>query len=239
MRSTTSGDSTGHMARLLLADDDRSVLVMLSSWLKLEDQHTVDTASNGEEALSFLEAYSYDIVILDWEMPKIAGVEVCRRFKEKNPGVPVLMLTGKDTVQDKVQGLNAGADDYLTKPFQAEELSARVRALLRRGNKQETAALVSGAVSLEPLAKRVTIKGAELRLSPTEFALLEFFLTNPDQSFSPEALLSRIWAGADDATIASVRVTVNRLRTKLEGALGNAPLTTVRGSGYSWDSSLS
>lgn len=227
------------MARLLLADDDRSVLVMLSSWLKLEDQHTVDTASNGEEALSFLEAYSYDIVILDWEMPKIAGVEVCRRFKEKNPGVPVLMLTGKDTVQDKVQGLNAGADDYLTKPFQAEELSARVRALLRRGNKQETAALVSGAVSLEPLAKRVTIKGAELRLSPTEFALLEFFLTNPDQSFSPEALLSRIWAGADDATIASVRVTVNRLRTKLEGALGNAPLTTVRGSGYSWDSSLS
>lgn len=223
------------MARVLLADDDRSVLVMVSSWLRLEDQHTVDTASDGQEALDFLLTYGYDAVVLDWEMPKLAGVEVCRRFKQEHPETPVLMLTGKDTTDDKITGLDAGADDYITKPFSAEELSARLRALLRRRAAPAAEKVVSGSVSLEPASRSAFASGKPLQLSPIEFNLLEFLLKHPGDCFSPEALLSRVWADAEEATVASVRVTVNRLRTKLEEALGTCPLTTVRGSGYRWD----
>lgn len=224
------------MARVLLADDSKEVLVMLSSWLRLEDQHTVDTASDGQQALDFVLTYGYDVIVLDWEMPKMQGIEVCRRAKQKSPSTPVLMLTGRDTVDDRVQGLDAGADDYLTKPFSAEELSARVRALLRRKAAPVAETLVSGALSLTPSARGVTANGQAINLSPTEFDLLEFFIRNSGSSFSPEVLLSRVWADADDATIATVRTTINRLRGKLEAALGTCPLVTERGLGYRWES---
>jgi DNA-binding response OmpR family regulator len=225
------------MARVLLADDDRSVQVMLSSWLRLEDQHTVDTAADGEEALGYLTAYKYDVVVLDWEMPKMTGVEVCRRFKEKHPMTPVLMLTGKDTSSDKIQGLDAGADDYITKPFSAEELSARLRALMRRRPAPVSDLLISGKLSLDCTGRSATAEGKSIHLSPIEFNLLEFFLRHPREEFLPEALLSRVWGDAEDATVASVRTTINRLRGKVEEALGTCPLSTRRGSGYYWESS--
>ena len=223
------------MARLLLADDDNEVLVMLSSWLRLTDQHTVDTASDGEQALDFILTYTYDLIVLDWEMPKLQGIEICRRFKQKCPDTPVLMLTGRSAIADTIQGLDAGADDYITKPFSASELSARVRALLRRFAPPESEKLISNGLTLEPSSRSVTANGLPLDLSPTEFELLEFFLRNSGSTFPVEALISRVWNDSDKSSVAAVRTTINRLRIKLEKALGVCPIQTERGSGYRWD----
>ncbi len=207
---------------------------MLSSWLRLEDQHTVDTVSNGEQALEYLDVYSYDVVVLDWEMPKVTGVEVCQRFKSRHPETPVIMLTGKSTSSDKIQGLDAGADDYITKPFSGEELSARLRALLRRRPGSAGNSLKSGPLSMDMAAHTVSANGTQIQLSPVEFSLLEFFIRHPEENFSPEALIAEVWTDADNASVAAVRTTVNRLRGKLEESLGFCPLLTVRGSGYQW-----
>lgn len=227
------------MARILLADDNREVLVMLSSWLNVADQHTVDTAADGKAALDFALSYKYEVFVLDWEMPEMSGVEVCRIIKQKHPDVPILMLTGRGEVRDRIEGLDAGADDYLTKPFSAEELSARIRALLRRSAAAaaETAQedLVSGSVTLIPASRNAYKSGTKLQLTPTEFNLLEFFMRHPGQSFSPEALLAQVWGNADDATIASVRTTINRLRGKLDESGKDCPIATERGAGYRWE----
>lgn len=225
------------MARILLADDNREVLVMLSSWLRLEDGHTVDTAADGAQALDFASTYIYEAIVLDWEMPRLSGVELCGLIKEKHPDIPVLMLTGKDTVADRIKGLDSGADDYLTKPFSAEELSARIRALLRRSAQKKTSEkLLTGTLELEPLSHKATLAGKVLSLSPIEFQLLDFFARNPGQTFSPEALLERVWTDSADGTVAAVRTTINRLRGKLQDACGQSCLETERGLGYKFRS---
>ena len=222
------------MAGVLLADDSKEVLVMLSSWLKYEDKLTVDTAPNGAAALDFLKTYSYDVVVLDWEMPGVEGVEVCRQFRQLNNQTPVIMLTGRNTTEDKIFGLDAGADDYLTKPFSAEELSARIRALLRRQVAAPIQKLECSGIVLEPDSHAVTANGMPLALSPTEFNLLAFFIQHKSEIFSPEALVARVWGDSDEASVAGVRTTIKRFRRKLEAALGECPLETVRGSGYLW-----
>lgn len=228
------------MARILLADDNREVLVMLSSWLSVADQHTVDTAADGKTALEFALSYPYEVFVLDWEMPELSGVEICKVVKQKWPNIPVLILTGRTEVHDRVEGLDAGADDYLTKPFSAEELSARVRALLRRSTGEASeiaqADLVSGTVTLVPAARNAFKSGNKLQLTPMEFNLLEFFMRHPGETYTPEALLAQVWNNADDATIASVRTTINRLRGKLDESGKDCPIATERGSGYRWKS---
>ncbi len=224
------------MAKVLLADDDYELVVMLSAWLRHENNHVVETARDGQEALDFLLTYFYDVVVLDWEMPKISGVDVCRQLREKRPYVPVLMLTGRRTLDDKVEGLDAGADDYLTKPFSPQELSARVRSLLRRPAEDPESALVSGTVSLDTAGRTATANGKALNLAPREFDLLEFFIRHPQTLFTTDALLARVWSDSEEVSAAAVRMSINRVRTKIEGAQDSCPLKTVRGEGYKWES---
>ncbi len=223
------------MAKVLLADDDYSLLVMLSAWLKHEDHHVVETARDGEQALELLLAYPFDCVVMDWEMPKIDGIEVCRRVREKNKKIPILLLSGRDAIEDRIAGLDAGADDYLTKPFAAGELSARIRTLLRRANQLEVDAVKSDSIEIEKAGHSATFDGKELNLAPREYDLLEFLMRHPGEIFSPEALMARVWPDSDEATVAAVRVAVGRVRSKLTDASGKCPLVTIRGSGYRWD----
>jgi two-component system phosphate regulon response regulator PhoB len=228
-------DRLAIMAKVLLADDDYSLLVMLSAWLKHEDHHVVETARDGEQALELLLAYPFDCVVMDWEMPKIDGIEVCRRVREKNKKIPILLLSGRDAIEDRIAGLDAGADDYLTKPFAAGELSARIRTLLRRANQLEVEAIKSDSIEIEKAGHSATFDGKELNLAPREYDLLEFLMRHPGEIFSPEALMARVWPDSEEATVAAVRVAVGRVRSKLTDASGKCPLTTVRGSGYRWD----
>lgn len=222
------------MARVLLADDNKEVLVMLSSWLKFEDNLTVDTAADGRAALEFLRSFAYDVIVLDWEMPEMSGVDVCKEFRRGNHTTPVIMLTGRDSTQDKITGLDSGADDYMTKPFSAEELSARIRALLRRQAAPPAKEMQSAGVEIKPESHSASFNGQALNLSPTEFNLLAFFMENSNQIFAPEALVARVWGQADDASVAGVRTAVKRLRKKLEAQGSGCPLDTIRGSGYIW-----
>lgn len=223
------------MAKVLLADDDSALLVMLSAWLGHESNHVVETASDGQQALDLLLTYSYDVVVLDWEMPKLSGPQVCRELREKRPYVPVLMLTGRRNVDDKVEGLDAGADDYLTKPFNPQELSARVRTLLRRPSQDAPTMISSGCVDLDCAGRAASVNGKDLRLAPREFELLEFFVRHPNASFTPEALISRVWTDLEDVSVAAVRMSIKRLRKKIEESGGDCSLKTSRGTGYSWE----
>jgi DNA-binding response OmpR family regulator len=223
------------MAKVLLADDDYSLLVMLSAWLKHEDHHTVETVKDGEAALELLLSYPFDVVVLDWEMPKLDGIEVCKRLRIKNKQIPILLLSGRDAIEDRIIGLDAGADDYLTKPFAAGELSARLRTLLRRAGQIEDEAIKSDSIQIKVAGHQATFEGKELNLAPREYDLLEFLMRHPGETFSPEALMSRVWSETDNPSVAAVRVAVQRVRSKLTEVSGKCPLTTIRGSGYRWD----
>lgn len=219
------------MAKILVVEDDEDLCTSLKDLLEL-DHHKVDTALNGGEALHLLKVATYDLLLLDWNLPDMPGVDICKQFRAEGGACPVLMLTGKGNVNDKITGLDAGADDYLTKPFHPEELASRMRALLRRpgafrGNELKVAGLV-----LEPSAFRVTRDGEEIKLLPKEFALLEFFMRHPNEVFSTEALIARVWESDSDVSPEVVRTYINRLRNKLGRNGEDNLLKTVHGLGY-------
>lgn len=205
---------------------------MVRDWLTFE-HHLVETADNGRDGLDKLAFYQYDLVILDWELPEMTGIEICREFRSRGGTTPVLMLTGKGTINDKESGYEAGADDYLTKPFHMKELSLRLRALLRRGGATLQAdQLKFRDLMLEPASHRVTREGKDLGLLPKEFALLEFFMRHPNQVFSAEALLSRVWASETDTTVDAVSTCIKRLRKKVDVDGQTSVIKTVHGVGY-------
>lgn len=205
---------------------------MVRDWLTFE-HHLVETADNGRDGLDKLSFYQYDLVILDWELPEMTGIEICREFRSRGGTTPVLMLTGKGTINDKESGYDAGADDYLTKPFHMKELSLRLRALLRRGGASlQSDTLKFRELELEPGSHRVTRHGKDLQLLPKEFALLEFFMRHPNQVFSAEALLSRVWASETDTTVDAVSTCIKRLRKKVDLEGQTSVIKTVHGVGY-------
>ncbi len=217
-------------ARILVIDDDPKVTVMLRRGLGYEG-YTVDTALGGQEGLQLAREHSPDLVILDIMMPGMDGLEVCRRFRTEG-NVPVLMLTARDGVADRVVGLNAGADDYLVKPFAFEELLARVRALLRRGQAPLPEKLEYGDLLLDTGSRRALRQGQEVKLTTTEYRLLELFLRHPHQVLPKEMLLERVWGydfGGDSNVL---EVYIRYLRNKLETAGGSRLIHTMRGSGY-------
>src|SRR5271163_1793060 len=163
------------MARILVVDDDRNQLENVQDWLEHE-QHVVETADCGERAEELLKAFSYDLCIFDWNMPSMTGVELLKRFRAAGGHTPVMMLTAKETADDKEEGLDAGADDYLTKPFNLKEFSARVRALLRRPQKSLGTVLRAQDIEIDTAAHKVTRARKEVELLPKEFALLEFLM---------------------------------------------------------------
>jgi len=191
----------------------------------------VEHIADGEAAFARVRSAPYDLIILDWGLPHMSGIEILRRFRSLGGTTPVLLLTGHDTVDDKAQGLDSGADDYLAKPFHMRELSARVRALLRRpplasqGN-----VFTAGAIAVDSVRHTVSVGGEAVSLLPREFQLLEFFIRHPNQLFSAEALLKAVWPTDTDATLEALRTALKRMRKKVDpnGEL----LRTIHGVGY-------
>ena len=220
------------MAKILVIEDDLGLSRMVKDWLTFE-HHMVETADNGKDGLEKLQYYQYDVIVLDWELPEMTGIEICRQFRSAGGKTPVLMLTGKGTIVDKETGFDAGADDYLTKPFHMKELSVRLRALLRRvGGNLTGDELRYRDIVIEPANHRATRTGKDLQLLPKEFALLEFLMRHPSQVFSAEALLSRVWSSDSDATIDAVSTCVKRLRKKVDVEGETSVIKTVHGVGY-------
>ncbi len=219
------------MAKILVVDDDCDLSVMLRDLLLFE-HHIVEIVNNGRDAMDRLRASIYDALVLDWELPGLSGVEICRDLRARGDTTPVLMLTGKDAISDKEIGFDAGADDYLTKPFHIKEFSARVKALLRRASALPTSVLRLRNIVLDPSTYQVTKDGQDVQLLPKEFALLEFFMRHPNQVFSWEALLDRVWVSESDAGPEAIRTCITRLRKKVESDNGQPLIKTVHGVGY-------
>src|SRR5262245_4007078 len=198
----------------------------------MEDGNAADVTARGEEAVWMAKAHPYDAIVLDIMLPGLSGFETCRRMRQEGVWSPVLMLTARDGVDDRVAGLDAGADDYLTKPFSFAELLARLRALARRGAVERPAELVVGDIKLDPASRRVWRAGTEVALSPKEFALLETFMRRPGQVLSRLQLLEHAWDFAYENRSNVVDVYVRYLREKLDRPFGKSSFETVRGVGY-------
>jgi two-component system, OmpR family, response regulator MprA len=219
------------MARVLVVDDEPAVRRALERALRL-DNHDVTLAEDGEQALDVLAGGSTDAVILDILMPKLDGLEVCRRLRKAGDRTPVLMLTARDAVDDRVQGLDAGADDYLVKPYALAELLARLRALLRRRFEGEGGLLRVGDLTLDLSTRQGQRGDRGFALTRIEFDLLEMFLRHPRQVLTREVLLNRVWGFDFDSGTNSLAVYVGYLRRKLEEGGEPRCIQTVRGVGY-------
>lgn len=226
----TSG-SSNRMAKILLVDDDIDLCNSISERLKSE-QHTVESISNGVEAEQRLRVYDYDCVILDWNLPGMEGLAVCRNFRKRGGRTPILLLTGRTALEEKELGLDSGADDYLTKPFSVRELAARVRALLRRPPRPALKIINAGRITLNISDHEVKLDGELIHLRPKEFSILELLMKNKQHTFSTDALLEKIWSNDPDATADSVRIAITRLRQKIDLAGQASVIVTVHGRGY-------
>lgn len=219
-------------AQVLVVDDDAGVRRAIERALVLHG-FEVEAASGGAEALRLLAARAPDVVLLDVSMPDIDGLEVCKRLRAAGDPTPVLMLTARDTIGERVAGLDAGADDYLVKPFALEELFARVRALLRRaGPAEANRVLRHGDLTLEPGSRRVLRGERAIELTRTEFLLLELFLRHPEQVLTREVISANVWEYDFGPASNSLDVYVGYLRRKTEAAGEPRLIQTVRGIGY-------
>jgi DNA-binding response OmpR family regulator len=193
----------------------------------------VELAADGLAGWDLLEAFSYDLLLLDIMLPKLDGINLCQRLRDQGYHLPVLLLTARDTLSDKIIGLDAGADDYLVKPFEIDELLARIRALLRRGNTTLPPVLIFGSLCLNPSNHEVTYGGQLLNFTPKEYLLLSIFLSNRQRVFSRSVILDRVWDSADQPEEETVKVHIKGIRQKLR-AVGAPPdlIETVHGVGY-------
>jgi DNA-binding response OmpR family regulator len=219
------------MAKIILIEDDPLLLKNIREWLEI-DRHIVEVAVDGESALDLLRAYTYDAIILDWMLPGLTGLAVLKQFREFGGATPVLFLTGKDQIEDKEMGLDAGADDYLTKPFHMKELLARLRALLRRSRELGVEILRIRELEIDLKQHTVTRKGELVTLMRQEYALLEFLARHPNHLFSAESLIERVWHAEREITPKAVRTYITRLRAKLDRQGEDSVIVTVHGVGY-------
>jgi DNA-binding response OmpR family regulator len=220
------------VAKILIVEDDLELGKVVNQALAFEN-HTTELVSEGIEALQRMQVYEYDMVILDWNLPGMEGLEICKRYRASGGQALVLMLTGKGSISDKETGLDAGADDYLTKPFNTRELTARVRALLRRsGDKLSDNLLKIKNITLDPLTYSVKRDGEDIKLVPKEFALLEFLMRHPNRVYSPEALLNHVWTAEQDTSPDIIRTHIKNLRKKLDARESPSLIETVHGVGY-------
>ncbi len=217
--------------RILIVEDEAKMASLLRRGLG-EEGLSADIAASGEDALWMARAVEYDAIILDLMLPGIDGVEVCRRLRADGVWSPVLMLTARAAVEDRVSGLDSGADDYLPKPFVFEELLARLRALARRGAAARPTVLAVGDLSLDPAAHEVRRGDIPIALSVKEFALLETFMRRPGRVLSRFDLLEHAWDGAYENRSNVVDVYIGYLRDKIDRPFGRDSIETVRGAGY-------
>jgi two-component system OmpR family response regulator len=217
--------------RVLVVEDEKKLGQLLARGLR-EEGYAAERAARGEDALWMAHAVAYDAIVLDVMLPGVDGFAVCRRLRDGGIWSPVLMLTARDAVDDRVTGLDAGADDYLAKPFSFEELLARLRALTRRAPVERPVVLEAGELRLDPAAHRAWRGNAELDLSAKEFALLELFMRRPGVVLSRAQLLDGAWDIAFEARSNVVDVYVRYLREKIDRPFGRDSIETVRGVGY-------
>jgi two-component system OmpR family response regulator len=223
------------VVRILVVEDSVKMATLLAKGLR-RDGYAVDVVDSGRDAIWMATEHEYDAIVLDVILetgdPELDGFEVCRRLRRANRWTPVLMVTARDAVEDRVHGLDAGADDYLAKPFSVAELLARLRALLRRSARERPAVLRIGDLSLDPARHDVCRAGSRIHLTPTEFALLEYLMRCPHDVVTRRALIEHVWDFAFDGDPQIVNVYIRSLRDKIDRPFGRASLQTVRGLGY-------
>ena len=217
--------------RILLAEDDRDLARAVCTLLE-RSGYAVDAVDNGEDALDLAQNSTYDGIILDWMMPKMDGIQVLKHLRSEHNATPCLMLTARETVEDRVTGLDAGADDYLPKPFAAKELLARLRAMLRRGGSWQEEKLTVGNTTLDKGSMQLTVGANTVRLNTKAYQTLELLMAHPGMVFSADRIMERVWGWDSDAEINVVWVNISSLRKKLAEMGADISITAVRGSGY-------
>jgi len=218
---------------ILVVEDDRPLARILRKSIE-SSGHTVDIVGDGDEALRVARTRAHDALVLDLQLPRLSGIEVCRRLRDDGNAVPIIMLTARGTVADRIEGLDVGADDYLPKPFSLAELQARLRALHRRG-KVEPELLRSGSLELDTTARELRVNGTSVELTGTELALLEYLMRNPGVVLSRDQLREQVWGDGFEPASNVVDIYVHYVRRKLKRAgADHDPIRTVRGLGYSF-----
>lgn len=217
--------------RILIVEDEKKVAGFIKKGLE-EETYAVDVAYDGEEGFHLASMNQYDLIILDLMLPKIDGLEVLTRLRDKKVSTPILLLTAKDAVEDKVTGLNKGADDYLTKPFAFSELLARIRSLLRRGQVETKTELKVGDLRLDMVSHKVSREGEEIELTGKEYSLLEYFMRNEGKVLTRTMIAEHVWDYNFDTFTNVIDVYVNHLRKKIDKKYPAKLLHTLRGVGY-------
>jgi two-component system OmpR family response regulator len=220
--------------RLLVVEDDPKVAAAVARGLRSEG-YAVDVAADGDGALLEATVIDYDAIVLDVMLPRRDGFEVCRQLRARGNHAPVLVLTARGSIEDRIAGLDAGADDYLPKPFHFGELLARVRALLRRGPAERAPRLVVGELDVDPATRHVTRAGRPVELTAREFAVLEYLARHPGEAISRTRLLEHVWDENHTGSTNVVDVYVGYLRRKLEAPFGRPLIRTIRGVGFALD----
>ncbi len=224
------------MMRILVVEDEEHLARLIAEVLTKEG-YAVETVGNGRSGLARVLSEDFDLLILDWMLPDLSGIQILRRLRAAELGVPVLMLTARTQIEDRVEGLDAGADDYLPKPFALPELLARIRALARRPpeKKAEETVLTAGDVTLDPMSHEVRRGGERIELTAKEFALLATLIQRPGQIFTRSVLLDTVWGGPGGTRTNAVDLYVHYLRKKLDQGAGTTRIRTVHGVGYTFD----
>ncbi len=219
--------------RILVVEDEKKIANSIKKGLE-QESYAVDVAYDGEEGYGVASTIDYDVIVLDLMMPKMDGVDVCRQLRAEENHTPILMLTAKAELDDKVVGLNSGADDYLVKPFAFKELLARIKALIRRPKDSIGAVLTAADLELDTITYNVKRSGKTIDLSKTEFALLEYLLRNKDQTLNKDQIIAKVWDFDADVLPNTVEVYIGYLRNKIDKPFKNKPalIQTVRGFGY-------
>jgi len=217
--------------RILVVEDEKKIADFIKRGLR-EEGYAVDAAYDGEEGLFLAKTNEYDLILLDLMLPKIDGLSLCRKLKKEKVKAPVIMLTAKDTVKDKVMGLDSGADDYLTKPFAFEELLARIRAILRKQDSQTLSKLKIADLELDLLTHKVARAGKEIELTTKEYSLLEYLMRNEGVIVTRTMISEHVWDIDFDTFTNVIDVYINYLRNKIDSGFDKKLIHTVRGRGY-------
>lgn len=217
--------------RILVVEDEKKLAELISRALRAE-RYAVDTAYDGHTAWEMIEAYDYDLIILDLMLPGLDGTEILRRTRRRNDQVPILILTARDATEEKVRNFEAGADDYLTKPFAFAELLVRVKALMRRGPVSRSSVLRVADLEVDRLTQQVRRSGQKIDLTGKEYALLEYLASNPGRVFSRTMIIEHVWDQSFEGLTNIVDVYVRHLREKVDDPFPTKLIRTVRGAGY-------
>lgn len=219
------------MADILLVEDDTTLALVVQKAL-VKQSHAVQMVDTGVEGLEQLRVRAYDVAVIDWNLPLLSGIDVCVQYRQGGGQTPILMLTGRKEPNDKTSGFDAGADDYLTKPFLMEELVLRIRALLKRAKQIEPHEVIAGDVKIDCLKRCVTRQDRQIAFEPREMALLIFLVRHRGVVFSPEEIVNAVWESESEMSPESVRTFIARVRKKIDSDHSNSLIKTVHGIGY-------